>query len=236
MCLQRMGSIQLIVCASLIITACYSPPSFKLDKEAQQQMMKLPGIIDMELSSGTFKGAEVWHYTIIHGEMTLVDRYTIPPVPSIKLKTPPRILFEKDVPEGMPKVPGCHYYGNYRVSPNRSYIALSLAPENAYYSTGFVIVRQDTKEVTFQKEYKGDKEYMVDDVVWSPDSSMLAVLESTSRRRYGLIDIISAAVGHVNEESTFYLSVYNSEGRLLVKSHLASGLVNPSCCIYWREK
>jgi hypothetical protein len=165
-----------------------------------------------------------------------VKKYKIPPVPPHTLKETPRIIFEKEVPEGMPKLPGYQYYGHYRISPNNSYIALSIAPENVYYSKGFVIVRQDTKEVIFRKEYNNDRLYTVGDVAWSPDSSLLAVLEYSCRRRYGLVDVISAAVGHPNEGCTFYLSIYNSEGQLLARSHLASGLVNPGYCMYWRQR
>ena len=227
---MRRGLKQLIgFIVVVIMVSCASRPQFALDEGAKSRLSEIRASLELKFA----QNRKVWRFSIENGEMTLRDIMSIPPA---YLKGKQFMRFRDEIPEVLPDIKGYDYYGPYGLSPDGLIMILSISPKNYWpAATDFILIRQDTKEVLFQRRYNNPS-YQIEDISWSPNSELLALLEVSSERRHGIIDKISAMLGHVNEEGTFYLSIYNRKGDLIVTSKVASGLVNPGGQIFWKKE
>jgi hypothetical protein len=97
----------------------------------------------------------------------------------------------------------------------------------------FAIV--DTMTKTIVAEVRGEPHRRIGMFAWSPDSRMLAVIESTSESRVAPRAILSGCAGHPVHFQTYYLVIYDRAGKLITSTRLATGLPNSSPQIVWTE-
>jgi hypothetical protein len=147
----------------------------------------------------------------------------------------PYIKFRNEAPKDIPNVQGFEYHGPYRISPDRSITFLSISPgQDPYNSTGFVLIEMKKKEVLFQEKSSGKN--LIEDMAWSPDSSMFAVLKESRTRSYSIAGIIFYILGHPVDVCKYYLSIYDRNGNLLISTEVASGLVDGGGRVSWQGK
>lgn len=231
MCLQRIiYSVLKIIIATLIVS-CASAPKFALDDIAKSKFTKIPHIVGIEFA-GPREG-KCWKYDLIKGELLLRDVWSCPPQ-WIK-REPFYIDFPNDVPKGLPTIDGYTYHGPYSISPDNSFIAISLSP-NKYglncVPVDIALIQFEVKNILLQT--KKDDSFIIS-IAWSFDSNFFAVLESQGKRLYGFKESIYALSGHSIDEFTYHLSIYDRKGNLLVRSKVASGLVGGNARVFWEE-
>lgn len=222
MCIWKMKILYIFLC--LLTTAC-ATPQFKLSEETRLKSLEIPDQIELK-----FVSDNIWNYTVFNGELLLhnIEDYR----PGWRGKRP-YINFSYEVPKGLPTIQGFEYHGPYRLSPDNSLMFLSLSSEKErYYPTYFVLIRMEKNEVIFQRNSK----YQVEDIAWSPDSSMFAVLEKSSRRSLSPLGIVLYVLAHPIDVCKFYLSIYDRECNLLISTKVASGLVDGRGQVSWEDK
>ena len=203
----------------------WTKPRFKLDDGARAKLAEMPGQIELR-----FVSERIWDYKIINGELLLQTMEEYRPGWD---KGRQYIQFADQVPKGLPMLQGFRYYGPYRLSPDKSLMFLSLSSEKEeYYPKHFVIIRMENKEVLYQGRTDND----IEDVAWSPDSSMVLVLEESSRRSLSITGILRILMAHPSQVSTYSLSVYDRKGTLLVSTKVASGFVDGAGRVSWKDK
>ncbi len=224
---MRMWRIKILyIFLCLIITAC-ATPQFKLDEEARTKLSGMPGRIEVRVS-GSYK---YWHYNIVNGELLLQSIEDYRPG---QLEQQPYIQFPDEAPKAMPKIRDFAYHGPYRLSPDKSLMFLSISPiSGGYVERDFVLIQMENREVLFQRKSK--ETYSVEDVAWSQDSSMFAVLDKSSRWSLGIPGILFYVLAHPTDVGKFYLSIYDRKGNLLVKTKVASGVLSGSGRVSWEK-
>ena len=212
-----------------IIAGCTNP-QFKLDKNATSKLAEMPGQIELKyVGSGKY-----WHYSIIGGELLLQDIKDVPPA---HLEMRPYIYFPKEAPNGLPMIECFEYHGPYCLSPDNTLMVSSISSETrgASNAKDFVIIQDETKEILFQR--RSNNKYFVEDIAWAPDSSMFAVLDKSLRRSLSIPDIIWYILGHPVDVGTFYISIYDRNGNLLLNTEVASRLLGGgSGRVSWQAK
>jgi hypothetical protein len=195
-----------------------------LNEKATGKFAELPGQIKAEfVGSGKY-----WHYSIVNGKLLLQNIKDFPPA---HLEKRPYIDFAKDVPNGLPKIEGLKYHGPYRLSPDRSLMFLALSSEGGYLSKDFVLIQMEEKGLLFQRK-NNDK---IEDVAWSPDSNMFAVVSQSFRIYLGVEGIFGFILAHPVMVCKYYLSIYDRRGNLLINTEVASGLIGGGGQVSWEE-
>jgi len=215
-----------LILIGIVKESLWTKPGFKLDEQARAKLTKITGRIKLRFVSN-----RIWNYKIVIGEFSLqeIEEYRLGSMD----ETRPYIKFAKEVPEGLPIIQGFGYYSPYRLSPDKSLMFLSLSSEKQeYYPKYFVIIQMQNKKALYQRKTKTH----IEDMAWSPDSNMFVVLEESSRRSFSITGILRILIAHPNYVSTYYLSIYDRNGTLLVHTKVASGLVDGSGQISWREQ
>jgi hypothetical protein len=212
---------------SLSMIAC-SKPKFGLDEEARGKLSQMRGYIQVK-----FVSDKLWQYSIVNGELLLESVENWAPG---SLEKRPYIYLPKEAPMGLPQIQGFEYHGPYSLSPDKTLMVLSISlpTKGASMAENFVIIQTDKKELLFQR--RSENRYRVEDIAWSPDSSMFVVLEKSSRRNLSISGILYILLAHPSDIYTFYLSIYDRKGTFLVHAKVASGLVDGGGHISWREK
>ena len=220
--------ILLILCVYLSMAACRSEPEFGINGGDSKKLSKITCAIGLK-----FIDSEVgknYHYSILKGKLTLRE---VSPFPPSILEQIPWIYTKKDVPNGLPVIEGFSYYGAYQLSQDDSIFALSISLNNDFVPKEFVLISSSTNAILFQR--KSDHPLSVKSLAWSPDSNLLAVLDSSTSRSFGFMSILSAMAGHPVSIYSFYLSVYDRKGQLLVTTKIASGIVGGGCQVFWEK-
>ncbi len=201
-------------------------PRFKLDEKAKVKLAEIPGEIEVK-----FVGSKkYWDYSIVNGELLLRALGDFPPA---HLEARPYIYFAKEVPDGLPKIVDFKYYGPYRESPDKSVMFLSLSSKERYFPRDFVLIQMNNKGLPFGKK---EHAHWIEDMAWSPNSSMFAVLGNSSRIYFGATGILSVLFGHPVDICKYYLSVYDRQGNLLLDTPVASGVLGGGGRVYWQDK
>lgn len=214
-----------LVAIGIVSEYVLTKPNFKLDVEATAKLSKTPGQIRLKFAS-----ERIWNYAIANGELSLkgMEKYQ----PGLMGEKRTYIRFAKEVPEGLPMIKGFRYYGPHSLSPDESLMFLALSSEKDEYSPKyFVIIDMKNRGVLFQ----GEAGHNIEDMGWSPDSSMFVVLEVSSRRNLSISGILRILIGHPSDVSTFYLSLYDPKGTLLVRTKVASRLVDGIGQVSWEK-
>jgi hypothetical protein len=211
-----------LIVIGIVKESVWTKPRFKLDEKARGKFAELPGQIKAE-----FVGSDkYWHYSIVNGELLL---RTVKDFPPAHLEKRPYIDFAKDVPNGLPKIEGLEYYGPYRLSPDKSLMFLSLSSEGGYVPKDFAVIQMEEKELLFQRK----NNHKIEDVAWSPDSNMFAVLSQSFRIHLGISGIFAFMVAHPVLVCKYYLSIYDRRGNLLITAEVASGLIGGGGQVSW---
>ena len=215
-----------LIVIGIVSESVLTKPTFKLEGEAKVRLSNIPGKIELRLVAD-----KIWNYSIINGELSLknMEKYH----PGWMDEKRMYVRFAKEVPEGFPMIQGFKYYGAYSVSPDKSRMFLALSSEKEeYYPRHFVIIEMKNRGVLIQGRVGNN----VEDMAWSPDSSMFVVLEASSRRSFSVAGILHILIGHPSDVYIFYLSLYYPKGTLLVRTKVASGLVDGSDQVSWDIK
>ena len=219
-----------VTCLYLIAVSCisYPNPIVVLNNADKDKLFYMPGTIELTLAQ--YK--TIWFYSIKKGDLWLKSIETIPPTYLIER---PRIGYgDEEVPQKLPKIPGYIYFGPYCFSPNKSYTVVALsAVDDKLYAKDFALIKQDSREVVFQTK---NNERYVDDIAWAADSKKFAVIDHLAERKHWPIDIFSAMFGVYRDYHTFFLSVYDLQGNLIVKAEIASNIINGSGQIVWKSE
>lgn len=212
-----------LIVFGIAIESIWIKPIFELSQDAKVRLSKIPGKIEIKFASD-----KIWICAIANGQLSIqnVKEYELG-----WMESRPYINSQKEVPQGLPTVKGFGYYGPYRISPDNSLMLLSLSAEKEWPPTSFVTVDTDSKETA----YIGKIDTVIQDMVWSPDSSMFILLQESSRRSLSVRGLIRIILSHPVDVTTFYLGIYDRKGNLLVRSKLASGLVGGRAQVSWRE-
>jgi hypothetical protein len=225
--MKRILFVSVVLILNLSIIACTNP-KFEIEEGAISKLSEASGHIELKfVGSGKY-----WHYSIVNGKLLLMAIKDYQPG---LLGIRPYIQSHDEAPKDIPNVQGFEYHGPYRLSPDKSIMFLSVSPrQNPYYARDFVLIEMKKKEVLFQE--KSSNENLVEDIAWSPDSNMFAVLKVSRTRSYNILGIIFLILGHPDEVCKYHLSIYDRNGNLLLRTPVASGMVNGDGRVSWQEK
>jgi len=203
----------------------WTKPAFRMDQKARGKLAELPGRIKVEFVDSE----KYWEYFIAKGELVLGGVKDVPPA---HLEIQPYIYFAKDTPNWLPKIEGLKYYGPYRLSPDKSLMFLSLSSKDAYIPKDFVLIQMEGIKLLFERKNC----HWIEDMAWSPDSNMFAVLNMSTRLYFGVSGILSFVLRHPVMVCKCYLSIYDKRGNLLINAEVASGLLAGGGRVYWEDK
>lgn len=213
------------------ITAC-AGPQFSVSDKYTNKLTEIPGIFGLKFFE---QGSpECFKFSIVQGRLLLTKDL---PYFQHHFNVGPFIYVRNDIPEGLIRIEKYRYYGRYEYSHNNKYIIVSLSLEENHYPRpiNFVLINFDSKKVLFESNNTND--YTIEDVIWSPDSSMIAVLYKQSNyKKYGIQDSLLYMANHPNYESSFYLSIYNFSGDILLHARVASGVTNGGGQLLWEKE
>jgi hypothetical protein len=217
-----------LIIIGILVDTVFTTPVFMLEEEAKKRLLNISFPIEL-----TFVSGKLWQYRIVKGELLL--QKVVVGGPGWK-ENRPYVYFPDEAPNGLPHVSGCEYHGPYRLSPDKSLMILSISSPTKGGSPAkdFVIVNVVHNQILFQRSSL--IRYFVDDIAWSPNSSMFAVLDISSRLYLGISGILRIFIGHPAVVCKLYLSVYDREGNLLVRSKVATGLIDGGGQVSWEEK
>jgi hypothetical protein len=227
----------------LIVAAC-SRPHYGLESTAKAKFASLPGSLELEIVQFGINrnhDQKLMTYAIVNGELLLKTTKTcMGPDTSAcyfsyskqYIHSPEYPRYEKTpvaAPKGLPEVEGYRYIGPFSVSPDNSIALLSITTPEFYkwpteYPLDIVLIEMGTKKVVFQTNHNNLR-HQVKDVAWSPDSRLFGVLYRSSARYHGPLGIIGNVLGHPVDKYTYYLSIHDRRGNLLVQSRVAYGLL-----------
>ncbi len=187
-----------LILMGIVLVSILTRPQFGLEKRAKTRLSEMPGQIELKLASH-----KLWRYRILNGEFLLqsVGDYGLG-----WKENRPYVYFPREVPIGLPEIKGSLYYGPYRLSPDESLMVLSVSSKTEYFPGEFVLVNMEERKILFHSR----DNHAIDDIAWSPDSTMFAVLEVSSRLYLGISGILRIFIGHPGVVSKFYLSIYLS--------------------------
>lgn len=210
-----MKNIILTVLISVLLNGCQSEPQFVLEETAKDQFARLPGKIGITLKTSS----AIWHRVLSDGN--LVKAISLPPAPKEAAAIGIGWFYGAT---GLPEQKGYDYRGPFQVSPDKRFVAASIALSGPDVPgpTEIVIVDMYTKK-TIVKVKSNDNRY-VDGLAWSQNSQLVVVLTSSSRLGEGPIDLIGSAFGHPVPYMTYYLDVVGLDGKALASTKLVSDL------------
>jgi hypothetical protein len=230
-----------IGCMSFMVSACTSP-NYGLESTTKDNFSLLPGVIELDFNVhvDSRQDQKLMTYEIVNGELSLRTTKTCPwPETSAcyfseskqYIHFPENTRHDKTSAvtlKELPEMKGYQYIGPFAISPDTSIGLLSITPESYKWPTEYpldiVLIEMRGKKAIF-KTKQNNLQYQVKDVAWSPDSKMFGVLSEFSERYYGPSGIIGNLLGHPVHKHTYYLSIYDRKGNLLVQSTVARGLL-----------
>ena len=114
-----------LIVIGVVRESVWIKPRFELSKDAQVGLSKIPGKINIKFASD-----KIWTWALEKGQLSMqgVKDYEMG-----WMESRPHLMFEKDVPQGLPTLQGFWYYGLYQVSPDKSLIVYSLSPAEDRY-------------------------------------------------------------------------------------------------------
>jgi hypothetical protein len=203
--------------------ACGSEPRFWIDVTAKRQFVSLPGKIGIAIKSYSRE----WYQVINQGNLVIVDSL-------------PKAAYEASGnygsgATGLAPLKGYEYRGPYLTSPDKRYIAASVAVGPSDPAPwGLVIIDIKTRSALAQVSVYKNR-YYLDGLAWSPDSKLIAVLKHSSRTGYGPADLIALMSGHGVPYMTYYLDVIDLSGNLVAHTKLSSEVRASWGWVVWTE-
>lgn len=202
---------KLILLAILLITGCSGEQRSEIiiDSSARPAFELLPGQIGLALhgSDTTFR------VLIRHGKIEPATR-------DIKA---PREATGMIAPYGATMLPDRtneYYQGPFAFSPNGKYVAASvvgLRPKTALPQAFVISDRQGNRDLA-RIALSGEE--LLRALAWSPDSTRIAILKSISGGKVSFKNFLSALSGHPVTYDTYFLDVYDLEGKIVARTKL----------------
>jgi hypothetical protein len=208
-----------------LIAGCSREPVFNLDENAKQQFATLPGKIGVTIENGS----EKWHRIISQGSLIKID--SLPEAPNEASAIKIGWVYGAT---GLPQQQGHDYRGPYLVSPDKRYVAASIAVAPSAPGPGELVIVETQTNKTIAKMGGSEKRY-IDSIAWSPDSKWIAVLKHSSTKGTSPVDLIGQMFGHYDLYMTFYLEVFGLTGDLVVHSKLTVDLRSSWGWVVWLE-
>jgi hypothetical protein len=206
---------KLILLAILLITGCSGEQrsEITIDSSARPAFELLPGKIGLALH-----GSDIAFQVLIrHGK--------IEPVTS-NIKAP-REATGMIAPYGATMLPDRtneYYRGPFAFSPNGKYVAASvvgLRPKTALPQAFVIFDRQEKRDLA-HVALSGEE--LLRALAWSPDSKRVAVLKSTIRGKVSFKNFLFALSGHSVPYDTYFLDIYDLEGKIVAHTKLIGDL------------
>jgi hypothetical protein len=209
----------------LLLSYCGVPEvEVGLDADAKSAFVSLPGVIAVKL----WAGEQTVQFEIERGKLAFVDTVPLP------LKEAAEDFRENSGAErGLPPQERFVYGQRQLTSPEGSRLSVIGYSVQNPDVPAFAII--DTPTKTIVAEISGEPNRRIGMFAWSPDSRMLAVIESTSESRVAPRAILSGCAGHPVHFQTYYLAIYDRTGKLVTSTRLATGLPNSSPQIVWTD-
>jgi hypothetical protein len=202
---------QVIFLVAVLIAGCSAQqePEITIDSSARAALEALPGTLGIALH-GSDIAIQV---ALRHGQIESA-RGTI---------RAPREATGMVGPRGATMLPDRlneYYQGPYGFSPDSRYVAASVVEHRpkAALPQAFVIFDQQMKRDTARVTLEGKE--LLRALAWSPDSMRLAVLKSTSRGKFSFKNMLSAISGHPVPYDTYFLDIYNLDGKIVTQTKL----------------
>lgn len=202
---------RIILLAVLLIASCsgQQPSEITIDHPTQPTFEALPGEIGLALH-----GSDIAFQVLIrHGK--------IEPVTS-NIKAP-REATGMIAPYGATMLPDRtneYYRGPFAFSPNGKYVAASVVghrPKTALPQAFVIFDRQGKRDLT---RIDLSDEELLRALAWSPDSTRIAILKSTSKGKVSFKNFLSALSGHPVAYDTYFLDIYDLEGKIVAHTKL----------------
>ena len=202
---------KLILLATFLIAGCsvQQPSEITIDSSARPTFETLPGELGMALH-----GSDIEIQVLIrHGKIE----------PARQVIKAPREATGMIGPQGatmLPDRPNEYYQGPFAFSPNGKYVAASvvgLRPKAALPQAFVIFDKQEKRDLA--RVALGSEE-LLRGLAWSPDSMRIAVLKSTSRGKVSFKNFISALSGHSVPYDTYFLDIYDLNGKIVAQTKL----------------
>jgi hypothetical protein len=223
---------QSIVIVLIIITAImwneYSyikETDFSSDSNSAEFLKKIPGTLKLKVIDG--KKSKT--YVVKDGAFHLKQRLPFPP--SYLEQRPYNYWFMEEKGLRGANVEGYNYHGPYSLNNEKSFAIFSLSPKKAKDSPrSLILVNWHTKDIITKSDLDGS----IEDIFWSPDSKMFAILESVNAGHpVSILATISALSGHPQCLYLFYISFYDEKGNLLNKSKISNKVLINKVQLFW---
>lgn len=209
--MRRQVILHVVLLVTILITGCSDQqrPEITIDSLARTAFETLPGTLGIAIHGSDNATQVVLH----HGQIESA-RGTI---------RAPREATGMVGPRGATMLPDRlneYYQGPYAFSPDSKYVAASVVEQRpkAALPQAFVIfdqqMKRDMARVTL------DSKELLRALAWSPDSTRLAVLKSTSRGKFSFKNMLSAVSGHPVPYDTYFLDIYNLDGKIVAQTKL----------------
>ncbi|BAV34779.1 hypothetical protein SCL_2502 [Sulfuricaulis limicola] len=113
-----------------------------------------------------------------------------------------------------------YYQGPFAFSPNGRYVAASVVGRRpkAALPQAFVIFDIQGKRDLARIDLSGKE--LLRALAWSPDSTRIAILKSISRGKVSFKNLLSALSGHSVAYDTYFLDIYDLEGKIVAHTKL----------------
>jgi hypothetical protein len=202
---------KLILLATFLIAGCsvQQPSEITIDSSAQPEFSALPGEIGIALH-----GSDTTVQVLIrHGKIA----------PARQIISAPQEATEGVAPRGATMLPDRadeYYQGPYAFSSNGRYVAASVVGHRpkAALPQAFVIFDKQEKRDLARVALSGKE--LLRALAWSPDSTRIAILKSTSRGKVSFKNFISALSGHSVPYDTYFLDIYDLNGKIVAQTKL----------------
>lgn len=203
----------------------FKEPKFFLEGDKSDQFAAISGTIKLKIIFGD----NVLIYAIKKGQLLLEN--TLPFPPNFYEQRPYNYYFmKKEVIKG-PDIAGFLYNGPYRINNDKSLAIFSLSSIAAKdLPRQIVLLNWNTKEIIFRSNI----DIHAEDIVWSPDSQMFAILETLNGGPpVSILATLAGFAGHPPSAYSYFLSIYDNKGHLIVKSKIANRLIISGGRLIW---
>jgi len=113
-----------------------------------------------------------------------------------------------------------YYQGPYAFSLNGRYVVASVVgrrPKAALPQAFVIFDKQEKRDLA--RVALSDKE-LLRALAWSPDSTRIAILKSTSGGKVSFKNFLSALSGHPVPYDTYFLDIYDLDGKVVAQTKL----------------
>jgi len=202
---------QIIILAVILIAGCSGdqPPEITIDTSAQPEFSALPGEIGIAL----YGSDTTMQVLIRQGKIA----------PARQIIRAPQEATEEVAPRGATMLPDRadeYYQGPYAFSLNGRYVVASVVgrrPKAALPQAFVIFDKQEKRDLA--RVALSDKE-LLRALAWSPDSTRIAILKSTSGGKVSFKNFLSALSGHPVPYDTYFLDIYDLDGKVVAQTKL----------------